>query len=165
MVVVRAERFARRHDGAMVPQAMAQMLSARVIAMVVGLVGMAILSRLLTPSDFGFFAVGLAAFTVAQAFAQFGLMEHLVGRTEPTVDEVRSAAGLAGSAAARRPGGTRFRRARSLRGPLRCSLSLPFIGTTHWGGGKHEHGGGPRMNRRCPSPSEERCEGCGVAWW
>ncbi len=77
------------------PHAIAQMFSARVVAMLVGLGGTAILARLLTPSDFGTFAFGLAVFTVAQAVSEFGLMEYLVRREELTIDDLRSGAGLA----------------------------------------------------------------------
>ncbi len=63
--------------------------------MVVAVGGMAVLARLLTPSDFGSFAFSLAVFAVAQAVSEFGLMQDLVRREDLTVDDLRSAAGLA----------------------------------------------------------------------
>ncbi|WP_420453611.1 oligosaccharide flippase family protein [Ilumatobacter sp.] len=82
-------------DTATVPVAMAQMLSARVGATLVSLGGMAVLARLLAPSDFGVFAVGLATFATAKAISEFGLVHDLVRRDELTSDDLRSAAGLA----------------------------------------------------------------------
>ena len=64
--------------------AMLQLMIARAGSLVFGLVGLMVLSRLLEPADFGHFAVCLAAFGVAQAFVEFGLLQFAV-REEQTL--------------------------------------------------------------------------------
>jgi len=83
-----------RPDNA-VSVAIAQMFSARLLAMALAVGGMAVLARLLTPSDFGIFAFGLAVFAVAQAISQFGLVHELVRRENLERRALASAGGLA----------------------------------------------------------------------
>ena len=94
-VVVSSEDGQIGSDGAPVPVAMAQMFGARIASTVVATVAVAVLGRLLTPSDFGVFGVGLAVLGVAQAVSEFGLSHFLVRRDALSDDDVRSAAGLA----------------------------------------------------------------------
>lgn len=82
-------------SAAAVPAAIVQMLSARVAAMLVTLVGTALLARLLTPADFGVFAFAMAVFAVIRALAELGLMPFLVRRDVIDTAELGAAAGLA----------------------------------------------------------------------
>lgn len=84
-----------RHHEDMVPAAVARMLTARIAAVGIGLVTTVVVARILTPDDFGIFAVGMAWYVVAQAISQFGLIEDLVRRDQLRTVDLRAASGLA----------------------------------------------------------------------
>ncbi len=56
-----------------------------------GLVGMVILARLLTPKDFGIFAIGMAVVALIDVFRDFGVGNYLVQERELTEARVRAA--------------------------------------------------------------------------
>ncbi len=75
--------------------ALTQMLVSRLVALAAMTVGFAVLGRLLSPADFGYFAIAAAAFQAVKGLANFGLRQYII-RSEEELDPttLSSAAGL-----------------------------------------------------------------------
>ncbi len=72
--------------------AMLQMLSARLLAILMMAVFFAVLGRLLAPADFGYYAIAFGAFSLLQTLTAFGLQAYVI-RAEQEMD--RAALGRA----------------------------------------------------------------------
>lgn len=80
--------------------ALVQMLGARLVALAATMVGFAVLARLLTPEDFGNFAIAIAAFQVAKNLTAFGLRQYLVSSARAADEgDLATAAGLSSAIA------------------------------------------------------------------
>jgi len=75
--------------------AMTQMLAVRLASLGVMVVAFAVLSRLIEPAQFGYFAIAMSIYTVMRTVAAFGLRQFII-RAEHAVDRdmLRHAAGL-----------------------------------------------------------------------
>jgi len=77
-----------------VRRAMAQTLVSRQAGLLVRAGGMALLARLLTPDDFGLFAVAVAIHALARTLIDFGLPSYLIRRETLDRSTLRAAVGL-----------------------------------------------------------------------
>ena len=77
-----------------VSRAIIQTLASRQFSLLIRAVGLMVLARLLTPEDFGLFAIAMTIMTVSLTIVDFGLPSFLITAQELTRDKVRSAVGM-----------------------------------------------------------------------